>query len=275
MCRENYVPLLSRHSEVIKFEVNKVFEDISLVGVGNAIREVALPHGVWDIAVYSSDRWISSLLTPWSIRGMALVAVIFLLLTVWQFRNLRKQQRLDADRLKTAIDTMPDGFVLYDEYDRLVICNEKYKDFYTKSAPAMMPGTSFEAILKYVLSNGQYAEALGREQEWLEQRLEDHRKDNAFVEQELDDGRWLRIIERATPDGSRVGLRVDITDLKRNEKKLEMLLNRNPAIVMSQGGDWKIQTCSDAWARQFWVSQGGNNRARHNRLYANRRCPGK
>ena len=91
--------------------------------------------------------------------------------------------------------------------------------FIEKSAAAMTPGTSFRSILEYGLSNGQYAEAEGHEQEWLEKRLEQHTRDEGFVEQELEDGRWLRIIERATPDGSRAGLRVDITESKKSEKK--------------------------------------------------------
>ena len=213
--------------------------------------EVNSSLGTWDIAVAPAGGWVSSLPYPWPIRIMALFVAAVLSLLARQTLLLGEAQKRDAQRLTTAINTLPDGFVLYDEDDRLVVCNEQYKDIYRKSAAAMTPGTSFRSILEYGLSNGQYAEAEGHEQEWLEKRLEQHTRDEGFVEQELEDGRWLRIIERATPDGSRAGLRVDITESKKSEKKLEMLLNRNPAIVMSQGRDWKIQTCSDAWTQQF------------------------
>lgn len=232
-----------------------VFGDTSIFGTNPAQREVSFPMGMWDIAVFPSGGWISSLPNPWPIRGVALLGAITLLSLLRNFLKLKESQRRDSQRLNAAIDTMPDGFVLYDENDHLVVCNEKYKEFYPKSAAVMKPGTSFKSILEYGLANGQYAEAVGREKEWLEERLMRHRSDEAFVEQELDDGRWLRIIERASPDGSRAGLRVDITELKRSEKKLELLLNRNPAIVMSQGRDWKIQTCSDAWTQQFGYSR--------------------
>ena len=232
-----------------------VFGDTSLFDMDPVRREVAFPLGTWDIAMAPSGGWMSSLPNPWPVRSMALFGTIILLILLQNFLSLRESQERDAHRLKTAIDTMPDGFVLYDEDDRLVVCNDKYKEFYSKSTEALKPGMSFKSILEYGLSNGQYAEAVGREEQWLEERLEQHRGDEAFVEQELDDGRWLRIIERASQDGSRVGLRVDITELKKNEKKLELLLNRNPAIVMSQGRDWKIQTCSDAWTHQFGYSR--------------------
>ncbi len=233
-----------------------VFGDTTLFDMEPARREVVFPLGAWDIAVSPSGSWMSSLPNPWPLRVAALLGAIILLILLRELLRLRASQKRDARSLKAAIDTMPDGFVLYDSDDRLVVCNEKYKEFYRKSAAAMKPGNSFKSILEYGLSQGQYAEALGREQEWLEERLERHRNDEAFVEQELDDGRWLRIIERAAPDGSRAGLRVDITELKKNEKKLEILLNRNPAIVMSQGRDWRIQTCSDAWTQQFGYNRG-------------------
>ena len=232
-----------------------VFGDTDLFNMDTVRRNIVFPLGTWEMAVLPSNGWISSLPNPWPIRGIAICGVFIFLILLRDFLNRRASQERDSQRLKAAIDAMPDGFVLYDEDDRLVVCNDKYKELYRKSAAAMKPGASFKSILEYGLANGQYADAIGREQEWLEERLEQHRSDEAFVEQELEDGRWLRIIERASPDGSRAGLRVDITEIKENEKKLEMLLNRNPAIVMSQGRDWKIQSCSDAWTLQFGYSR--------------------
>jgi diguanylate cyclase (GGDEF)-like protein/PAS domain S-box-containing protein len=232
-----------------------VIGNSAIFELGPSFSDVTSSLGIWDIAVAPAGGWISSLPNPWPIRIVALLLAAVLSLLARQTLRLGEVHKRDAQRLTTAINTMPDGFVLYDEDDRLVVCNEQYKDIYRKSAAAMTPGRSFKSILEYGLSNGQYAEAEGREQEWLEERLEQHTRDEAFVEQELEDGRWLRIIERATPDGSRAGLRVDITEIKNSEKKLEMLLNRNPAIVMSQGRDWKIQTCSDAWTQVFGYSR--------------------
>lgn len=121
--------------------------------------------------------------------------------------------------LEAAVEALQDGFVLYDAEDRLVTCNERYREIYPRSAPAIVPGASFEDILRHGLAQGEYAEAAGREEAWLAERLERHREPNSEVEQELSDGRWLRIFEKATPDGGRVGLRVDITELKLAEKR--------------------------------------------------------
>ena len=136
--------------------------------------------------------------------------------------------------LEAAVEALQDGFVLFDADDRLVICNERYREIYPLSAPAIVPGARFEEILRYGLMQGEYAEAAGREEDWLAERLDRHHAPESEVEQELADGRWLRIFEKATPDGGRVGLRVDITELKLAQKRA--LADRAAAMEASQDG---------------------------------------
>nr|WP_254813741.1 response regulator [Rhodovulum sp. ES.010] len=124
-------------------------------------------------------------------------------------------------RMWAAVEAIPDGFVLYDHEDRLVMCNDRYREFYTESADVMEPGTRFEDILRHGLERGQYPDAVGREEEWLNDRMTRHHRPKGMVEQQLTDGRWLRILEQRTPDGGLVGLRVDITEQKRQQEALE------------------------------------------------------
>jgi signal transduction histidine kinase/DNA-binding response OmpR family regulator len=123
-------------------------------------------------------------------------------------------------RIWSAIEAIPDGFVLFDREDRLLTCNQRYLEIYPESAPAMVPGATFESILKYGLERGQYADAVGNEAEWLSERMRQHREPEGLLEQQLGNGRWLRILEQPTPDGGRVGLRVDITELKEQQQAL-------------------------------------------------------
>lgn len=125
------------------------------------------------------------------------------------------------EQLVTAVETLPDGFVLYDRDDRLVIANDRYKEIYAESAPAMVQGMSFRDILRYGLANGQYADALGREEEWLDERMHKHLNPGPMIEQRLGSGRVLRIFERKTPDGGSVGLRVDVTELHDARERAE------------------------------------------------------
>jgi PAS domain S-box-containing protein len=136
--------------------------------------------------------------------------------------------------LEAAVEALQDGFVLFDAQDRLVICNRKYREIYARSTPAIAPGASFESILRLGLENGEYGDAVGREEDWLADRLSRHHAAASEFEQQLADGRWLRIFEQSTPDGGRVGLRVDITALKLAEQRA--LADRSAAMEASQDG---------------------------------------
>jgi signal transduction histidine kinase/CheY-like chemotaxis protein len=124
-------------------------------------------------------------------------------------------------RLWAAIEAIPDGFVLFDRDDHLLMCNQRYRDIYAASAPAIQPGARFEEILRFGLEQGQFADAQGQEQAWLVQRLADHRAASGAHEQRLSAGRWIRAQDHATPDGGRVGLRVDITAEREAQAALE------------------------------------------------------
>jgi signal transduction histidine kinase/CheY-like chemotaxis protein len=127
----------------------------------------------------------------------------------------------DQMRIWAAIEAIPDGFVLFDREERLLTCNQHYRDTYPATAAAMLPGARFEDILRFGLTHGQHADAVGREEAWLADRLHQHRNPGAAVEQQLADGRWIRAQDHVTPDGGRVGLRVDITHQKEQQAALE------------------------------------------------------
>jgi signal transduction histidine kinase/DNA-binding response OmpR family regulator len=130
--------------------------------------------------------------------------------------NITEQMRIWA-----AIEAIPDGFVLYDREDRLLTCNQRYRDLYAVSAPAIVPGAKFEDILRYGLDHGQHADAAGREEEWMAERMAQHRSHSGSHEQQLADGRWVRAHDHPTPDGGHVGLRIDITPLKEQQAALQ------------------------------------------------------
>ncbi len=116
----------------------------------------------------------------------------------------------------------------------MVLCNSRYRELYALSAEVMRPGATYDAILRFGLSRGQYPDAIGREEAWLAERMERHARNDTEFEQQLVDGTWLRVYEKATPDGGRVGLRVDITALKLAEQRA--IADRATAMEASQDG---------------------------------------
>lgn len=140
----------------------------------------------------------------------------------------RRNERLTQMRLIDAVEALPDGFVIYDADDRLVVCNQKYREIYAESADLLVPGASFEEIIRTGVARGQYPDSLDCEEQWIEQRLHRHRHPTEAIEQRLASGRWLRIEERQTQEGGYVGFRVDITAQKRRELELQRLASTDP-----------------------------------------------
>ena len=133
---------------------------------------------------------------------------------VTPIKKAEQEVRRAEALLRGAIDAVNAAFVLYDPQDRLVFCNDKYRELYASSADLIVPGASFEEIVRTGAERGQYRDAIGRVDEWVAERMALHRSPSTFLEQHLDDGRWLRVVERRMPDGHIVGFRIDITDLK-------------------------------------------------------------
>src|SRR5262249_8443543 len=131
-------------------------------------------------------------------------------------------------RLVEALDVVSEGLAIYDSDDRLVLWNRQYADVYPMSKDVMTSGTTFADILRTGLARGQYPEALGREEQWLEARLARHLQEHSSHEQHLPGDRWVRIEERRTGDGGVIGVRIDITDLKRREASFRLLFEENP-----------------------------------------------
>lgn len=124
-------------------------------------------------------------------------------------------------RIWAAIDVLPDGFVLFDREERLLACNQRYREMFPDSAPIMQPGTTFEDLLRHGLQSGHVPEAVGREEEWLSDRLTHFRAADTIAENTLANGRVIIESDHVTPDGGRVGLRTDITAIREQQTQLE------------------------------------------------------
>ena len=133
----------------------------------------------------------------------------------------RTEAEKAAQLLREAVGSIALGFTIYDEKDRLILCNEAYMSFYEASRDLIVPGVTFEQIVRRGAERGQYAAAVGQIDEWVAARVAQHQSaDGRVIEQRLGDGRWLLIVEHRTPSGYIVGNRIDITALKRSEAAL-------------------------------------------------------
>ena len=123
-------------------------------------------------------------------------------------------------RLTEAIETISEGFSLYDAEDKLIICNSRYRELFASHADVMVPGVSFETILRTATERGLIKDAEGRHNAWIEERLARHHAASETHVQCRSDDRWIRVSERKTANGGVVAIYADITELKQHEAEL-------------------------------------------------------
>ncbi|MFN3584537.1 response regulator [Phenylobacterium sp.] len=137
----------------------------------------------------------------------------------------RAEARLAEARLRAAIDVLPEGVVFLDAQGRYILWNRRYAEIYHRSADLFAPGERLMDTLREGVRRGDYPDAVGREEEWLAEReAKLLNPTGERHEQKIADGRWLMIEERRTSDGGVIGLRVDITHMKRQAEALEHAL---------------------------------------------------
>jgi signal transduction histidine kinase len=147
--------------------------------------------------------------------GSIIILVALALMVILRQRDKAEEERARARRtLENALESMSDGFVMFDADDRLIACNSRYKDFYRLSAPFIQPGNRFEDFMREGAKRGQYPQAGDDIEAFVAESKAFHLGNQPPMERLLPDGRWVLITERRTPDGGTVGIRTDITALK-------------------------------------------------------------
>src|SRR5207248_1878640 len=113
-------------------------------------------------------------------------------------------------RLRDAIETIPEAFVLWDAQNRLVMCNSNFQELHHLPDDAIVAGAPYEVVV-----------AAGRKPVVRSKVTSEGQIPGARTfEAQLDDGRWLHISERRTKDGGYVSVGTDITNIKLHEEKL-------------------------------------------------------
>lgn len=138
----------------------------------------------------------------------------------------RKQREAEVQRaretLEDAIESLPEGFALFDHEDKLVLCNERFREFNKLSADALEPGITWAEFIEKGLANGQYLGDYSSLDSWLEERKCCHSEapNPHSIEFQQSDGRWFYAFGQETRQGGIVLIRIDITELKQMELAL-------------------------------------------------------
>jgi two-component system cell cycle sensor histidine kinase PleC len=210
---------LDTRSDLLTFgEVNALVksDDIDLFGVADRLISSEIDHIDQTFRMQHTDgHWIWLRVRCELSQGAgdadAGLHLIGIAVDITEQKSLA-EKTVEADlRLRDAIETIPEAFVLWDAEDRLVLCNSHFQRLHKLPDTAVTPGTSYETIIEV----GKMPEVRTRLHEAGTQA-----PGARTFEAQLDDGSWLHISERRTKDGGYVSVGTDITRIKEHEQKL-------------------------------------------------------
>ncbi len=224
------------------------YGDASIINKRLTSTEVSLPAGSWEISIGTPENTLKG--WPGQEVFWASVVVLGLFFSISSYLLLRLPAKLRQTVERTtealqqqqilfrdAVEALPDGFVIFDAKDRLVTHNERFKSLFSSSGEAIAVGERYEDILRYGCRQGQFKRFnpdVEPIEQFVQRRMDFHRSGFLTLEEPLDSGKWVRVVERPIRGGGTVCFAVDITELKYNEKELSLSRDRAEAANLAK-----------------------------------------
>jgi diguanylate cyclase (GGDEF)-like protein len=150
--------------------------------------------------------------------------------------NILLKQKKKLERLntwfETALNNMVRGLSMFDADQRLIVCNESYREMYALPEELTRPGTPLADILRYHVkkeTGRDGEEERIRQGQWLKKHAEKLASGNSFTRtQNLSGGRTLLVTYQPLAGGGWVDVQEDITEKRRAEEKVEWLARHDP-----------------------------------------------
>jgi PAS domain S-box-containing protein len=133
----------------------------------------------------------------------------------------RAEAERQRERLVDAIESISEGFALFDRDDRYVMTNTNYRSYYADRTDLFAPGMPYADMMRRSIERGRELDSPDPEA-WIRRMVQWHQACAEPLERQLPDGRWIRAVERRTSDGGIVALRTDITERKEAEEALRV-----------------------------------------------------
>ena len=148
----------------------------------------------------------------------------------------RETEALEAHkRLEEVIESLPAGVIIYDRDDRFVLANRRLKESLPGLDPVWQPGRTFREAVAYGHEHGYFRFSGDPEVDilydtdadvWLDAYMRRHQLRNEVFERRNPDGRWYKVFDIHAEDGTFIGVRVDISEIKDREKALQKSMRK-------------------------------------------------
>lgn len=169
----------------------------------------------------------------------------------------REEAETTRQRMADAIESIADGFVLFDHQHRLIQCNSRFRSYWADARlDVPPPGTSIADLKAMAINSGLV----------VEEHVNESSEGAVFL---LSNSRWVQMTERSTREGGLVVLYSDITDVKNSEmarriKALEeserwirVVTDHVPALIAYVGADMTVQFCNKVY--EAWYGRNGES----------------
>lgn len=168
------------------------------------------------------------------------------------------EQIMLGSRIYSALDTVPEGLAIFDRDEKLVVFNRTYRDRNEPAKDAVRVGATLESILRANVRAGIHrglVDGTPEAEAFVQSRMAHHRSHDGTPQLYTFGDRWIRAESHLTPSGEVVGIRIDVTDLKRIEQALDEkqrqyadLLQILPDLVVRTDGNMRIKYANDRFA---------------------------
>ena len=127
--------------------------------------------------------------------------------------------RLAGDRLLSAVESIQGMLSLYDDQDRLVLCNSAARELLARSVDGPLVGRTYPELLDAALEGGLF-EVGADATAFRERCLEYHHNPVGTLDLRTTGGQSLRLTDRRTLEGGIVSTMWDVTDDVKTEEEL-------------------------------------------------------